>query len=183
MEATMIYLANGEADLAFCYDEMVEDGHDFTPLFGAPPYVLIAADEPLAQNSSVYLKELAEQPMIMLDLPRTKAYFTNMFEQFGMKPNIVHSTRSAEIARALVAGGHGYSLLNICPPDYRYDDTRFRVLPLRDKLSVPTFGIVTLAGIRKPNIVQEFIEQCVDLKQDGAFDSIVVKLPSHSPTK
>jgi DNA-binding transcriptional LysR family regulator len=183
MEATMAYLVNGEADLAFCYDEMVEDGHEFTPLFGAPPYVLIAADDPLAQYSSVCLSDLAERPMIMLDLPRTKVYFTNMFEHLGMKPNIVHSTRSAEIARALVSGGHGYSLLNICPPDYRHDDTRFRVLPLRDKLHVPTFGIVTLAGIRKPNIVQAFIGQCVDLERDGAFDSITVKLPNHSPTK
>ena len=183
MEATMGYLVNGEADLAFCYDEMVEDGHEFTPLFGAPPYVLIAADEPLAQNESVWLEDLADQPMIMLDLPRTKAYFSNMFEQLGMKPNIVHSTRSAEIARALVASGHGYSLLNICPPDYRYDDTRFRVLPLRNKLHVPTFGIVSLAGIRKPSIVQAFIEQCVELKRENAFESIIVKLPDHSPTK
>ena len=183
MEATLVYLSNGDADLAFCYDEMVEDGHDFTPLFGAPPYVLIAADDPLAKNSSVWLKDLAERPMIMLNLPRTKAYFKNIFEQLGMKPNIVHSTRSAEIARALVSGGHGYSLLNICPPDYRQDDVRYRVLPLLDKLYVPTFGIITLAGIRKPNIVQAFIGQCVDLKLNGAFDNIVVKSPNRSSTK
>lgn len=183
MEATMVYLANGEADLAFCYDEMVDAGHDFTPLFDAPPYALIAADDPLAQNDTVSLTDLAERPMIMLDLPRTRVYFTNMFDQLGMKPNIVHSTRSTEIVRTLVAGGHGYSLLNICPPDYRHDDTRFRVLPLRDNLHVPTFGIITLAGIRKPNIVQAFIEQCVDLKQNGAFDHIVVKSTGHSSKK
>ena len=145
--------------------------------------LLIAADDPLAKNSSVWLKDLAERPMIMLNLPRTKAYFTNIFEQLGMKPNIVHSTRSAEIARALVSGGHGYSLLNICPPDYRQDDVRYRVLPLLDKLYVPTFGIITLAGIRKPNIVQAFIGQCVDLKLNGAFDNIVVKSPNRSSTK
>jgi DNA-binding transcriptional LysR family regulator len=174
MEATMVYLANGEADLAFCYDEVSDSGHDFTPLFDAPPYALIAADDPLAQNDTVSLTDLVEHPMIMLDLPRTRAYFTSMFDHLGMKPNIVHSTRSTEIVRTLVSGGHGYSLLNICPPDYRPDDTRFRVLPLRDNLHVPTFGIITLAGIRKPNIVQAFIEQCVDLKQNGAFDHIVV---------
>ncbi|MEP5728078.1 MAG: LysR family transcriptional regulator [Sulfitobacter sp.] len=175
MEATIAYLSNGEADLAFSYDLMAEDGHEFTPLFGAPPYALLAADDPLAKGKSVCLHDLAERPMIMLDLPRTKAYFMGMFESLGLHPKIVHSTRSAEIVRALVAGGYGYSMLNICPPDYRHNDTRFRALPIRDDLHVPTFGIVTIAGIKQPSIVQVFVDRCVELKRLGAFDDIVVR--------
>jgi DNA-binding transcriptional LysR family regulator len=98
-----------------------------------------------------------------------------MFEKSGLKPNLVHSTRSAEIVRALVSGGHGFSLLNICPPDYRRDDTRFRTVPIRDDVKVPVFGIVTLADTRQPSIVNAFIDQCIDLKTAGVFEEITVK--------
>lgn len=175
MEATITYLSNGEADLAFTYEEMVEDGQAFTPLFDAPPYALLSTDDPLANEESVSIAQLAERPMIMLDLPRTRAYFSNMFEAIGLQANVVHSTRSAEIVRALVAGGHGYSLLNICPPDYHHNDTRYRTLPIRDKLIVPTFGIVTIAGVRQPKIVETFIADCVALKNAGTFEEIVVR--------
>lgn len=174
MEATMAYLNNGEADLALVYSEMVQERQNFTPLFRAPPYALMAADDPLARSASVCLADLAERPMIMLDLPRTREYFTDMFAQFGLKPNVVHTTRSAEIVRALVSGGHGFSILNICPPDYRGDDTRFRAIPIRDALKAPEFGIVTLADTRQPSIVKAFVQQCVDLKQAGVFAEIVI---------
>lgn len=176
MDSTISYLKNGEADLAFTYEATLEDRQKFIPLFAAPPYALLAADDPLAQGASICLADLAGKPMIMLDLPRTKEYFIGMFERIGVKPSLVHSTRSTEIVRALVAGGHGFSLLNICPPDYRRDDTRFRAMPIRDDhTKVPVFGIATLADTRQPKIVTAFIKQCIDLKNAGIFAEITVK--------
>lgn len=175
METIMSFLKSGEADLAFTYGDTLEDRQEFTPLFVAPPYALVAVDDPLASGKSVSLAELADKPMIMLDLPRTKEYFTFMFEKAGLKPNLVHSTRSTEIVRALVSGGHGYSLLNICPPDYWAGDTRFRAVPLRDQVKVPVFGIVTLSDTRQPSIVDAFINQCIELKAAGVFEELTVK--------
>lgn len=183
MDATMGYLVNGEADIAFTYDMTVQDGHTFIPLFSAPPYALLSVDDPLAQKAVVSLNELADLPMVMLDLPHTKSYFSKLFEPFGLQPNIVHSTRSAEIVRALVAGGHGFSILNIIPPDYRRNDSRFRAVPIGDEVTTPIFGMVTLSGMRQPSIVQSFIDQCVKLKRAGTFDNIVVPLRSNSTTK
>ena len=40
-------------------------------------------------------------------------FTTKLFRARGLKPNIVHTTRSAEMARALVAAGFGFSLLNL----------------------------------------------------------------------
>lgn len=174
MLETVAYLRNGEADLAFTYIEAVDDKLKFSPLFKAPPYALLPADDPLAEAPFVSFAQLAEKPMVILDLPRTKSYFLAMFEQKGLTPNIVHSTRSAEITRALVAGGYGYSILNICPPDYRQDDRRFRVVPIKDDIRVPVFGIATLAGNRQPRMVSAFIENCAKLKEIGVFEEIVV---------
>jgi DNA-binding transcriptional LysR family regulator len=175
METIMAFLKGGEADLAFTYEVSMEEGQHFTPLFTAPPYALMALDDPLAQQDSVSLAELADRPMVMLDLPRTKAYFNAMFEQSGLKPNLVHSTRSTEIVRALVLGGYGYSLLNICPPNYGTGDTPFRVVPLRNPIASPVFGIVTRSDTRQPKIVNSFISQCLELKSAGVFDEIIAK--------
>lgn len=175
METIMAFLKSGEADLAFTYKDTVEERQHFTPLFTAPPYALMALDDPLGQQPSVSLAELADRPMIMLDLPRTKRYFISMFEKSGLKPNIVHSTRSTEIVRALVFGGHGYSLLNICPPDYGTGNTPFRVVPLRNPVKSPIFGIVTRSDTRQPTIVNAFINQCIELKDAGTFEEITAK--------
>ncbi|MGH1576581.1 LysR family transcriptional regulator [Planktotalea sp.] len=183
MEATLAYLVNGEADLAFAYDLMTDTRHDFTPLFGAPPHALLAADDPLTKNESVSLFELIDRPMVMLDLPRTRDYFSSIFEPLGLQPNVAHSTRSAEIVRALVSGGHGYSIMNICPPGYRHADSPVCAMPIRDGLQVPVFGIMTPSGLRQPNIVQAFIDQCVGLAAKGSFDEIIVKQPDSSTTK
>lgn len=174
MDSVMSFLNSGEADLAFTYEETLEDRQNFTPLFAAPPYALLPPDDPLARESSVNLADLAEKPMIMLDLPRTLAYFTTMFENVGARPNLVHSTRSTEILRALVSGGYGYTLLNIFPPDYSPDDVRFRAVALRDPAKVPVFGIVTLADTRQPRIVNAFIEKCIELKETGIFNTMTM---------
>ena len=175
METIMAFLNSGAADLAFTYKDTLEERQHFTPLFSAPPYALMALDDPMSKQKSVSLAELASKPMIMLDLPRTKEYFGLMFEQAGLKPNLVHSTRSTEIVRALVLGGHGYSLLNICPPDYGKGNTPFRAVPLRDHVKAPVFGIVTRSDTRQPSIVNAFINQCIELKSAGVFEEITIK--------
>lgn len=174
MEAMTQYLEQGEADLAFTYDLVAEDKFDFEPLFPAPPHALLPKDDPLAQAQSVSFAQLAERSMIMLDLPRTRDFFTSMFEHHGQTPNVVHSTRSAEMTRALVAGGYGYSILNILPHDYRPDDARFRAVRIADDVITPVFGIATKARTRQPKMVRSFIEQCSTLAKEGVFDSIVL---------
>ena len=179
MEAMSQYLENGEADLAFTYDLVAEDRFDFIPLFAAPPHALLPKDDPLATADSVSFADLAERSMIMLDLPRTRDFFTSMFEKHGQTPNVVHSTRSAEMTRALVAGGYGYSILNILPHDYRKDDDRFCAVQIKDEAIVPVFGIATQARTRQPKMVQSFIDQCTTLAKEGIFDNIVIETNHH----
>ena len=175
MQTLLTFLDEGEADMAFTYDQYIVSGrHDFELLFDAPPYALLPADDPLTAEASVSLADLSTRPMIMLDLPFTKDYFTGLFYQKGLEPNLVHSSRSAEIIRALVAGGYGFSILNICPPDHQKDDMLFRVMPIRDALTVPHFGIATLSGVRQPQMVKAFIEKCLELQNNGIFDDLVI---------
>lgn len=175
MQKIMDFLSDGEADLVFTYKDSLDDRHSFRRLFDAPPYALMSVDDPLARRKNVKFSDLAEKPMVLLDLPRTREYFISMFNERGLHPNIVHSTKSSEIARALVAAGFGFSILNIRPTDYYEDSVSYRLLPIRDKVQTPVFGIATMAHIRQPKIVRAFIENCLELSRDEAFAHLVVK--------
>ncbi len=168
------FLDEGKVDLVFTYADGLQPSHNFLPLFQAPPYALINRDDPLAQQSSVSFSELATREMVLLDLPRTRDYFTGLFEQRGHRPNIAHTTRSAEIARALVAGGFGYTILNIRPVDYVENRSAYRAVPISGLEVGQSFGIATLANTRPPRIVQAFIDSCINLQKQGVFDALTV---------
>ena len=165
----------GEADLAFTYGEERDQRHLFYSLFRAPPYALVPLDDPLADRADVTLAELVERPMVLLDLPGARKYFMELFDAEGLVPQIAHTSRSSEIVRALVSSGFGFSLLNIRPLGYSQDESPYRVLPLRGDHRHPDFGIVTMAETEQPTIVQAFIENCLDLRQEGAFASLIVE--------
>ncbi|WP_297341604.1 LysR family transcriptional regulator [Pseudophaeobacter sp.] len=178
MDQILEFLDEGEADVAFTYSDSVDERNDFVPLFTAPPYAMVSQDDLLANQAAVTMQDLAQRPMVMLDLPRTRDYFTAMFENLGLTPNIAHSTRSSEIVRALVAGGFGFSLLNIRPVDYREKEMCYRILPILDPPHSPVFGIASVAGTVQPRMVETFIAGCVKLKEQGEFERLVVRPPN-----
>jgi DNA-binding transcriptional LysR family regulator len=169
------YLNNGEVDLVFTYDTYLPDTQSFEPLFAAPPYALVpVSDSDNAQGSTTFAA-LSSKPMIMLDLPYTRDYFLGLFKSRGLEPEVAHSTRSAEIAKALVEGEFGYTILNIRPRNYSDDNTRYKALPISDKSVVPTFGMATTRNVRQPKYVRSFIRGCMELRDDGAFDTLTVR--------
>ena len=174
METIVGFLDDGKADLAFTYPRVLHSGHDFLPLFRPPPFALLSADDPMSRQKSVTIRDLSQKPMVLLDLPLTREYFVGLFEKAGCGMNIAHSTRSAEIARALVSAGFGYTILNIRPPLYQDKNADYRAVPISDDLEVDWFGIATVAQVRRPKIVQAFLDNCRHLQESGAFESLTV---------
>lgn len=177
MEAIAGFLDEGKADLSFTYPSMLHSGQEFLPLFQPPPFALISTDDPMSTMPTVTLEDLSIKPMVLLDLPMTRDYFMGLFRARGCTPQIAHSTRSAEIARALVSGGFGYTILNIRPQPYQDENARYRAVPISDAANVQKFGIATIANVRRPKIVQTFIDNCIALQQSGAFDALSVHAP------
>lgn len=174
MAAVMGFLDDGRADLAFTYDVVTQSTHAFEPLFEAPPYAMISHSDPLSNAASVSFADLAEKPMVLLDLPHTRTYFETLFTRAGCRPTIAHTTRSAEIARALVGGGFGYTILNIRPPAAAEANAQFRCVPISGDVDRPVFGIATAAVARLPTVVTAFIQRCKILKKNGDFDELTV---------
>ena len=94
MDMIINCLDSGEVDLVFTYERSVDHRHTFHALFAAPPYALIATTDPLSQQTEVTPAQLATRPMVLLDLPFTRDYFTSLFDGMQGVPTVAHSTRS-----------------------------------------------------------------------------------------
>ncbi|MFD2856666.1 LysR family transcriptional regulator [Seohaeicola zhoushanensis] len=104
MSSVVDFLRDGKADLSFTYEMGLDSGQQFEPLFNAPPYALISTDDPMSELPGVTYAQLSRKTMVMLDLPYARDYFSTLFSRRGLSPTVGHATRSADFARALVAG-------------------------------------------------------------------------------
>jgi len=154
-------LKTGAIDLALTYNMQLESDIAFTPLVELKPYVLLAANHPLAARKKLSLTHLAGEKFILLDLPLSDAYFTSLFASQNLKPNIHARTRHIEVQRALVAKGYGYSLANVRPKNRQsLDGSPLTYVPLSGANPGLTLGIATLGNIRKTIVVDSFSQFC-----------------------
>ena len=150
-----------EIDVAICYDLQVPDDVVFEPLATLPPHVLLAKDHPLAAKGEVHLRDLADEPMILLDLPYSRQYFFAMFQSEEIKPNVYSRSRNQEVVRTMVANGFGFTIANVRPRNLTALDGReLASVPLRGDYKPMTIGIATLRQDRKPRILEAFEQHC-----------------------
>ena len=172
MESLVGFLNTGVIDAALTYRRTIPETMFFQPMFRARPYVLLPEVSQLAAKSELSLTEIADLPMIMLDLAATKPYFTSIFKQAGLAPRIVHTTQSSSVLRGLVAANYGYSILNICGPNDRKGENGYVCRPLIGEIDEPAFGLAYTRNARHTPIVNAVLEICSLLSSEGAFDDL-----------
>ena len=154
-------LRHSELDLAICYDLHIPEDIEFTPLAELPPHVLMSESDPLARQMSVGLAEIAEKPMILLDLPISREYFLALFLNEGLEPAIAARSAHHEVVRTMVANGYGYSILNVTPrSDIALDGRRLVRVRLAGSHRPMTIGIASLKSLRKTKLVSAFGKHC-----------------------
>jgi DNA-binding transcriptional LysR family regulator len=104
-------LLDGTCEMALMYDLGIGPEVTTTVLYRVRPYVLLSADHRLAAPGPISLTELADEPMIMLDMPPSAEMFREVLAVAAVEPLIRFSTTNFESVRSLVASGAGYSLL------------------------------------------------------------------------
>lgn len=104
-------LLDGRSELALLYDYDLQPGIHHETLYRTRPHILLPCDHPLAGRSHVSLRALADEPLVLLDNPPSRQYFTDVLDSVGIRPLIRHTTSNFETVRSLVARGLGYSLL------------------------------------------------------------------------
>jgi DNA-binding transcriptional LysR family regulator len=128
-------LQAGRIELALAYSLALPDDIHAETLIDLPPHVIVAANHPLAHRTRVSLRDLADEPFILLDLPFSREYFFGLFRSAGLEPRIVFRSRSQELIRGLVAHGHGFAIQNAIPATtIAYDGNSIAVLGLEKSL-------------------------------------------------
>ncbi|QEI08227.1 LysR family transcriptional regulator [Pigmentiphaga aceris] len=160
-EVLMSKLHALEIDLAITYDLHLGDDIHFERLATLPPYVLVSELHPLAEQSAVTLEELAPQPFVLLDLPMSRDYFTSLFSQAGVTPNIVARSRSEEVVRSMVANGFGYAIFNVRPKsNMSLDGKRLVRVRLAGSNRPMLLGLATYKSMKASRLTSVFMERC-----------------------
>jgi DNA-binding transcriptional LysR family regulator len=161
-------LRRAEIDIAITYDLQIPGEVDFSPLASLPPHVWVSEADPLAQQSATNLQQLAELPLILLDLPVSREYFFGLFMKEGLEPKIGARSAHQEVVRTMVANGYGYTLANVRPrSDFALDGRRIARIRLSGEHRPMLIGLATLANFQKSRLVTAFENHCRSFVSDA----------------
>ncbi|WP_222431989.1 LysR family transcriptional regulator [Leekyejoonella antrihumi] len=151
-------LRDGRCELSVMYGYDLEEDLDHVVVGAAAPYVIVPAMQRWLRRKRVGLRELADEPMILLDMPHTADYFTSMMAAAGVQPAVRFRSPSYETVRALVAHGHGFALLNQRPVhDTTYDGARALALELTDDVEALEIVVAWMRGARLTRRARAFV--------------------------
>lgn len=152
------HLRLGAVEVALMYRYRLDADIESRRAGLAPPYVLVSADHRLAGRGSVRLAELADEPMILLDLPDSRDYLESVVASADVEPLPGPRSAGFESVRVMAGRGLGYAILNQRPAhDLTYSGQRVVTLEIED--DVPSMEIVVawLKGVRLSARAKAFI--------------------------
>jgi DNA-binding transcriptional LysR family regulator len=164
------WLIQGQCDVVLMYDLGMRDGLIAYPLFTVRPKVLVAADFVGQQAHTIALASLADEPMILIDIPPGESFYRAILANARVTPRVVHQTSSVEGVRALVARGLGWSmLLQQSRTNLSYEGRPYRELDIADDVPDVALLAVTLRG-RLTRRTSAFRDYCVNSFAAGGSD-------------
>lgn len=150
-----------EIDVAITYDLEIPQDIEFEPLADLPPYVLVSSQHRWAGKKALTLKDLQNEPMVLLDLPLSREYFLSMLQSNGLRPIIAERTSEVGVLRSLVANGFGYALLNIrSKTSIAPDGGELAMIPLKGDFRPMVLGLIDMRSERSTRIVDTFKDHC-----------------------
>ncbi|WP_373086818.1 LysR family transcriptional regulator [Sneathiella sp.] len=152
----------GEVDVGISYDEAdISAGLKTKTLAVVPPHVIMPRNHPLAEQPDVSLSDLIGHPMILLDLPSSRQYYTSLFEASGFHPDFAYKSGNYEMVRSMVGIGLGLALLQSRPPtEDTHSGSKIICKPLRENLRKSRLVVAYLEQSIKRRTVNAFIEHC-----------------------
>lgn len=156
-------MRGGRFDLALLYDVDMPDDLTLTRLGSFKPYLLLPAKHRLASKEMVSLKDVADEPFILLDILPSRIYFTRILEREGIQPKLAFASPSLEVVRGLVGQGLGYSILITRPHgDHSYSGEEVAVRTIAEPVQPGIIALASLKALRKTRLVTAFERHCVE---------------------
>lgn len=167
-------LQRSEVDIALTYDMDIPTDLHFTGLVRLRPFAVLSAENEFAKRAEVGIEDLAQLPMVLLDLPISTDYFLSLFEDAPRSPYIVERTRDMAVMRSMVGNGFGYSIANVRPQSNVSPDGRpLACVPISGPVRSLRMGLLTTPGAEKSRTLRVFMDFAQDQLRSGAFDAIV----------
>jgi aminoethylphosphonate catabolism LysR family transcriptional regulator len=134
-----------------------EDPRLFAIPYRRSPLVLfVPRNHPWAKRTSIRLKEIADQRMILREAASvTRQIFQSALAEAGVRPQAVMQIESREAVREAVAAGLGIGVVSQAEFDY---DKRLTKLRVRDARMEITEHVVCLEERRRLRIVRAFLD-------------------------
>jgi len=153
-------LLSGAYDVILFVAEDVRPAVEYDPLIAAPPYCLLPATHPLAQQTSVSIDQIARENLIVLNRPVAAAYYQGLLASDTTQANVVAYASSTEMVRSLVAAGRGCAILNMRPlTEQSYGGADVVERPIADHLPPLTLA-VGYSKSRPRRSVRDFVDAC-----------------------
>ncbi|UPK76263.1 LysR family transcriptional regulator [Nocardioidaceae bacterium SCSIO 66511] len=159
-------LRSGRCEIALTYGLGLARGFSAEVLQRIPPHVIVSREHPLAKHpeTPVALRELEDDPLILLDLPHSREYYESLFRLVGVTPNVRHRLVGYETVRSFVARGHGYALLNQrLQHDLTYTGDSVVPIRLADELPPIELMLVRPSDVRPTRRALAFEQVCRSL--------------------
>lgn len=161
-------LHTGEADVGLLYARQSDAAFPHTVVDGGQQHVMLPANHRLAQNTGISLREVVDEPLILVDIPPSVDRVTQLLVDLGLRPNIRWTSSNFETVRSLVASGLGWSFVNIVPGSRdSYSGSKVSYVPITDE--IPPNPIVAIVADHSdpPGRVQEALDFLRSWRQRG----------------
>ncbi len=166
-------LRSGQLSVALTYDLDLSADLAFLPLASLAPHAVFAAGHPLAGARSVTMAELAEEPLVLLDLPYSRDYFKELFASAGVVPQIAHRSVHPEVIRTMVANDFGYTIVNARPHTSTALDGRpLSTVPIAGDPRPMILGLARLEHVRRTRLVEAFEQHCRAAIESGTVPGL-----------
>lgn len=155
----LVALRAGSIDVMISYGFALPPDLEQEVLAETEVHALLSHSHRLADATSVTLHELAEDPLILLDLPPSADHTLEIFRRAGIRPTVAYRTTNFELVRSLVARDYGYSLLIQKPTiEDSYEGRTVVAKPFVPSVGTETVVISWPRGVRLTSRVESVIE-------------------------
>lgn len=152
-------LEKAELDLIVAFDIDVEPKLESLQLANTEAVLVLASDHPLADSDGVELSEVADEPMVLLDIRSSRTHTLELMSARGVKPRIEYRTADYELCRALVGRGLGYTLLmRRAVSRATWDGSHVTYVPIKPRPRTVEVQVAWLPGALPPRV--KAVVQC-----------------------
>ena len=148
-------LLQGNIDVGIVRLPVRSDGIVTHLLKDDPLVVAMSRDHSLARRSTVSLRDLAEEPLLVAPREAAVGYYDEIVgqcERAGFIPRIVHQARPFSMLVGLVGAGLGVAIVPQSIQNLRPDGVIYK--PLRERTAKTAFALIVREGDRSPLVAQ-----------------------------